>query len=97
MVVVLEAVVLAHSWQQARQQARPAEASCEAMRAAWADRSVVTGAAEASAVGGLGDHIDHRLRIALRRGRNPSHFRSDAGPTRLGGGELHLGSRCGRG
>ncbi|WP_037357547.1 TIGR04222 domain-containing membrane protein [Amycolatopsis orientalis] len=57
---------------------RPTDAGRVAAEAAWSDQSLITGLAGSVAVGGLANHPDRELRVALQRGL-PATRRTGAG------------------
>ncbi|MEV4597537.1 TIGR04222 domain-containing membrane protein [Amycolatopsis sp. NPDC049253] len=65
LVSALGVVALICSWQPAGR----TNAGYEAVRAAWADHGLMTGAAGAVAVGGLANHPDRETRVVFSRGR----------------------------
>ncbi|WP_326833833.1 TIGR04222 domain-containing membrane protein [Amycolatopsis rhabdoformis] len=66
-VAVLGVVALARSSRAAQRTA----AGDEAVRVAWNDRSLVTGAAGAVTIGGLAHHPDRAMRLVFSRGKRP--------------------------
>ncbi|MBB2498126.1 TIGR04222 domain-containing membrane protein [Amycolatopsis echigonensis] len=97
-------VVAALSRRRAARRIRPTDAGRKAAEAAWPDQSLISGLAGSVAVGGLSNHPDRELRVALLRGLPATRqARAAVAGTGVAGGSAGAagywaaGARCGSG